>query len=79
MAGRGQFKLKAIWAMMKVCAPGYTAKKTTHYYRIDYNGKRYPTFPNGEHNKKREIELGHIKKMARHFGIEECAQRELSY
>ena len=79
MPGYGQCKLTAVWAMMKICAPGSKVKKTIHYFRIDYNDKRYPTLPTGEHKRRPEIELGHVRKMARHFGIQDCAKRELGY
>ncbi len=66
--------------MLKVCAPGCVITKKTHHYWIEYEGRTYPSFPKGEHGKKRraEIEVGHIKKMVRHLHIdEECAKKEL--
>ena len=79
MAGHGQVKLRFVWKMLGICAPGYTAKQTTHHFQIDYNNKRYPALPNDGHTKRPEVELGHIKKLARHLGIEECAKRVLKY
>jgi hypothetical protein len=79
MSGFGQVPLKNIWAMLDDCAPGYTHKKHTHNYCIYYENKTYPSLPVGEHgNKNPLIEKGHIKRMARFFGILDCATAFLS-
>lgn len=59
--------------MLDHCAPGYKWRLATHSRVITYKGKTYPSFP-----KHREIELGHIRRMIRHLGIEqECAKEYL--
>lgn len=58
--------------MLDACAPGWKWKETDHSFRIVWNGKTYPSFP-----KHKMIDVGHIKKMARHFGILEKAKNHL--
>jgi hypothetical protein len=57
--------------MLEACAPGFTVRRTTHGRSICYGGKTYRNFP-----KHDDIELGHVRKMARHFGILECAKKQ---
>lgn len=57
--------------MLEKCAPGHTVKLGTHSYKISYNGKTYGALP-----KFGNIELGHVRKMARHLGILDCAKAE---
>lgn len=59
--------------MLEECAPGYTLRLATHSRVISYNGKTYRTMP-----KFPEVELGHIRKMARYLQIMECAKRHLA-
>ena len=75
MSSFGQVPLKQVWAMLESCAPGHSVKPYTHSYCImmPAGGKTYPTFP-----KKDQIDKGHIKKMARHLGILDCAIKFLS-
>ena len=58
--------LNDVWAMLKKCAPGFTATETTHHYCIRYNQRTYPTLPLGEHGPRHnpEIKRGHIRQMA---------------
>jgi len=67
--------------MLDECAPGHQRKATTHNWRITYNGKTYPSFPLGPHGKREnpDIEIGHIKKMARALGIYDCARNHLDF
>ena len=65
--------------MLDECAPGHTRKTTKHNVRIMYNGQTYPRFPLGEHGKKRgtkkfDVKLGHVRNLARLFGIQDCAR-----
>lgn len=55
--------------MLNTCAPGWSWEPKLHFRMIKANGRVYPTLP--KHN---EIEVGHIRKMARHLGIYECAK-----
>jgi hypothetical protein len=71
--------LKAVWEMLMKCAIGYNRRATKHYWRVTYEGKTYATLPLGEHGRRTnpQIEAGHIRKMLRHLGIEECARSQL--
>lgn len=40
-----------------------------------YAGMTYPSFPAGAHSRKREIEIGHIRRMIRHLGLRTCAEQ----
>jgi hypothetical protein len=58
--------------MLDVCAPGWEWHPALHSRRILANGRTYPTLP-----KYNDIEAGHIRKMARHLGILECAKNQI--
>lgn len=58
--------------MLKECAPGHQTDETDHFWRIRHDAQTYPSLP-----KKRTIDVGHVRKMARHLGILECAKRVL--
>ena len=63
------FRYSEVERMLKKCAPSFEARRTTHGRSISYAGNTYRNFP-----KHDEIERGHIAKMARHFGILDCAK-----
>ena len=63
--------------MLKKCAPGYGWARKDHYIQVSYKQKTYYTLPTGAHNSKGEIERGHVRKMAKHLEILECAKSEL--
>lgn len=44
-----------------------------HFYCIRFNNLTYPSFP-----KKKQVDVGHVKKMARHIGVLDCAKKKLS-
>ena len=60
---------KDIVKMLEKCAPGHTIRLANHSRVIKYNNTSYPSLPKFD-----KIEVGHIKKMARHFGILDCAK-----
>jgi len=76
MPSLGQFKLSEIEAMLARCSPGARIVRKEHRIRVlDAKGGMYRGLPSGAHGKKDkdpEIEFGHIRKMARHLGFEEC-------
>lgn len=75
----GQTPLQEVWAMLDECAKGHTRSLHTHYYSIRFKDSIYPSFPKGEHGKANPlIENGHIRRMARFFGILHCAKKVLS-
>lgn len=65
--------------MLDACAPGAIRTLRDHNWRVVWGPRTYPSFPRGEHGKTNpEIEVGHIRKMIRHLGIDmECAKRHL--
>jgi hypothetical protein len=68
-----------VLAMLTNCAPGHTVKEYTHNICICYHDLTYPALPKGEHGKSNPpIQNGHIKRMARFFGILRCAKDFLS-
>jgi hypothetical protein len=63
---------KAVQKMLDVCAPGWVWHPAPHFRRILANDRTYPALPKND-----DIEVGHIRKMARHLGILDCAKKEL--
>ena len=59
-----------IQRMLDTCAPGYGIRRTTHGRCVSYGTKVFRDLPKFD-----DIELGHIRKMARHLGIYECAKK----
>ncbi len=57
--------------MLEKCAPGYTIRLANHSHVVTYNNLVYPSLP-----KFKNLEIGHIRKMARHLGILECAKQQ---
>jgi hypothetical protein len=57
--------------MLESCAPGHSIRLATHSRVIKYNGHVFPSLPKFDN-----IELGHVRKMVRHLGIDwECASK----
>jgi len=54
---------KDIVKMLEKCAPGHTIRLANHSRVIKWNNTSYPSLPKFDN-----IEVGHIKKMARHLG-----------
>jgi len=75
MGSNGTVKMKAVLEMLQHCASGFEIDEKTHHHSIKFNGKCYPALPKGRHGKRHnpEIQIGHVKKMARHLGIYDCA------
>jgi hypothetical protein len=71
--------LKDVWQMLAECAAGYERRATDHYWRVTFNGKTCPTLHLGEHGRRAnpDIETGHVRKMARHLEIWDCAKAKL--
>lgn len=79
MSSFGRVPLNDVWAMLKVCAKGFKPIEKTHHWCVYYKDKTYPSLPKGEHGARKnpEIEVGHIKRMCRLFGVLGCAQGEI--
>jgi hypothetical protein len=56
--------------MLQECAPGSTIRLANHSRVIHFGAKVYRTFPKAD-----PVENGHIRKLARFFGINECAAK----
>ena len=70
--------LNDVWAMLKECAPTFTATETPHHYCVRFNQHTYPTLPLGEHGPRHnpEIKRGHVRHMARQLKLDpKCVNR----
>jgi hypothetical protein len=55
--------------MLEECAKGFDIRRTTHARRVAYNGPKFD-----------DIQIGHIRKMVRHLGIDkDCARKHGCY
>lgn len=72
MGSGGQVPQRDVWDMLDACAPGWWKKETDHYFQIFWNRLTYQSFP-----KARQVDLGHVRKMARHFSITDCAKKQI--
>jgi hypothetical protein len=79
LSSHGTVSLKEIWAMLDACAPGHTRKERDHNWCIRFGTKSYPSLPKGPHGRRENpaIQVGHVKNMARHLGILDCAKQRL--
>ncbi len=73
---------REIQEMLNACAPGWRFKESDEYYTIYFGD--FPSFPRltrGSHRQRgkpsAEIHVQHVRKLARHFGIETCARQHL--
>jgi hypothetical protein len=56
--------------MLEKCAPGSSIRLANHYRMVYFNGKTFRQLP-----KFQDIELGWVRKMVRHLGIDsDCAK-----
>jgi hypothetical protein len=62
--------LSKVEKMLAECAPGYTIRLANHTRVIQFGGKVYRTFPKAD-----PMEVGHVRKIARFFGIQACAAK----
>jgi hypothetical protein len=76
MPSIAQVKLSEIGAMLEKCSSGSRIVEKKHrHWVLDSKGSIYRGLPRGAHGTKDpKIELGHVRKMARHLGFEECAK-----
>ena len=76
MASSGQIRWKPLKKHMDNLLPGWSEQVGDHRRGVRFGGKTswLPLGPHGSSNP--EIELGHVKKMFRHFGrLSEARQR----
>ena len=79
MPSSGQVSLKEIEDMLADCAPGAVVVPKPHHNWVVWKSKTYRGLPRGKHGARRnpEVEVGHVKKMARFFEILPCAQSRI--
>ena len=79
MSSSGTIALGEIWSMLDHCAPGYSKKERKHNWLVMYRGISYPSLPLGPHGARKnpEIQIGHVKNLARQFRILDCARTQL--
>lgn len=79
MATRGQIPWKKIKKMLHKCTESWWSKDKTHKRWVYVEGKKGSfKLPLGSHGSKNpEIELGHVRGLARYFDLEACAKQHL--
>ena len=60
--------------MLAACAPGHQWSETDHFYVVKYGGKTYPSLA-----KKKQIQGGQIRRMARFLEILDCVMGRLGH
>ncbi len=79
MSTRGQIPWKQIQKMLGKCTDGWRFVDKTHKRWVYVDG--HPgsfKLPMGAHGSRNpEIEIGHVRGMARHFEITDCAKQQL--
>lgn len=67
--------LADVLRMLQECAPGFEIRRTTHGRIVTWNGRVFRDLPKFD-----DIEIGHIRKMVRHLGIDkDCAKKHGCY
>jgi hypothetical protein len=62
-----------VHALLSDCAAGFSIRNTTHFLKVEFNGRTFPDLPS-----YKKIELGHIRKMVRTLQInKECANKHI--
>ena len=79
MPSHGQVSLRDIEDMLDDCAPGAVIVPKPHHNWVVWNRRTYRGLPRGKHGTRKnpEIEVGHVKRMARFFEILPCAQSRI--
>jgi hypothetical protein len=79
MPSSGQVSLREIEDMLEDCAPGAVIVPKPHHNWVVWKSFTYRGLPRGKHGARRnpEIEVGHVKRMARFFEILDCAKRNI--
>jgi len=79
MTSTGLVTLKKIEALLDDCAPGAVIEEKTHHLWVHYQGTTYRGLPRGAHGARKnpEIQVGHVRRMARFFDIVNCAKKHL--
>jgi Mor family transcriptional regulator len=65
--------------MLEECAPGHSARETTHSIIVKWNGRSFP-LPRGRHGRSENVKIGtsQVRTMVRQLEIDEdCAGKAL--
>lgn len=73
--------LADVWRALDVCLPGCKREQKLHRWWVyPPKGPAYRALPLGAHGQRRancvEIEFGHVRSMARQFGVLECFEKQ---
>ena len=63
-------RFQEVLRMLEQCARGFTWRRTTHGRKVEFNHMVFRDLPKFD-----DIEIGHIRKMCRHFNILDCARK----
>jgi len=65
--------------MLDDCTPGAVIESKPHKNWVLWGDKIWWNLPLGKHGNRQnpEIEVGHVKRMMRHFGVLDCAKKHL--
>ena len=80
MSTKGQVALEDVWAALHTCLPGWRATQKQHRWWVyPPNGGAPFMLPLGAHGRRKDVEVqrGHVKSMARQFGILDCMTRNV--
>jgi len=82
LTGVGTVPLGAVWKALDFCLPGHRVVEKTHHWWIypPTDAPPYMRIPKGGHGSRRKvrIECGHVKCMARQFGILDCMIEQIN-
>lgn len=79
MPSHGQVSLRDVEDMLDDCAPGAVIVPKPHHNWVIWKSRTYRGLPRGKHGARKnpELEVGHVKRMARFFEILPCAQSRI--
>lgn len=77
----GMVRLDDVWTALNVCLEGYRVEEKLHHWWVFGPGDHppYRSVPKGPHGarKRVKIEVGHVRSLARHFGVLPCMEEQM--
>ena len=75
-----QVVFKKVVKMLEECARGYELRQYRHHVAVLYQ-RKLALLPKGGHGRigNHQIEVGHVRRMARTLGILECAKAYIRF